>query len=175
MKNWNDMTAEEKTAHAKAQATWKEKRAAEVKELFASLEVELEVLGAPTTITTILAKLKPLVTGGGQGKRETYLTAIFGTEEPADGTTVTYNMVGARGKTSGERMKEGEDFGAYVARLYANKDELLIKYDSMSIGKMVNTLKKRGHIITCDNNTATVTLTKRNIADDSDDNTEGAE
>ena len=101
-----------------------------------------------------MVKASGIVKGGsGTSSRETYLTAIFGTENPEVGKTVTFQYVGIRGP-NGERLKDNETLAQFVVRV----GDISYKYDKTSIGQMLWYLKKRGFNVTKDDDKATVTF-----------------
>ena len=101
-----------------------------------------------------MVKASGIVKGGsGTSSRETYLTAIFGTETPTEGQTVTFQYVGIRGP-NGERLKDNETLAQFVTRV----GDISYKYDKTSIGQMLWYLKKRGYNVTKDDDKATVTF-----------------
>ena len=151
MKKYADYTPEEK-------AKYKEKREEAAYNSYEQLKAELEKLNASTEIMNLLdcmVKASGIVKGGGSGtsNRETYLTAIFGTETPTEGQTVTFQYVGIRGR-NGERLKDNETLAQFVVRV----GDISYKYDKTSIGQMLWYLKKRGYNVTKDDDNATVTF-----------------
>ena len=158
MKKYADYTAEEKAQYKeKREAYWK-KREETAYNSYIQLKEELEKLNAPEQLFTLLdtmVKSSGIVKGGGSGtsSRETYLSAIFGTENPEIGQTVTFQYVGIRGP-NGERLQEGETLAQFVVRV----GDISYKYDKTSIGQMLWYLKKRGFNVTKDDDKATVTF-----------------
>ena len=158
MKKYADYTPEEKQAYKeKRDAYWK-KREETAYNSYIQLKEELEKLQASDTIMSLLeamVKSSGIVKGGGSGtsSRETYLTAIFGTETPTEGQTVTFQYVGIRGP-NGERLKDNETLAQFVVRV----GDISYKYDKTSIGQMLWYLKKRGYNVTKDDDNATVTF-----------------
>lgn len=157
MKKYADYTQEEKQAYKeKRDAYWK-KREETAYNAYEQLKGELEKLQASETIMSLLetmVKASGIVKGGsGTSSRETYLTAIFGTENPEIGKTVTFQYVGIRGP-NGERLKEGETLAQFVVRV----GDISYKYDKTSIGQMLWYLKKRGFNVTKDDDKALVTF-----------------
>jgi len=155
-KKYSEWTAEEKAAYkAKREAYWK-KRDEDLQSNFALLTKELEALKAKPEIMALLAACKK---GAGVekgdravGNRETYLTAIFGSETPAIGQVASYLFIGVRGP-QGERMNAGETMAQFVTRV----GDCAYKYDANTISSMVWYLKKRGHVVENDREKATVT------------------
>lgn len=147
-KKYSEWTAEEKASYkAKRDAYWT-KRNEDAVNGFKALEEELTKLKAPQHIMDLLANTKKsagFAKGEGASNRETYLTAIFGSETPNVGTKATYLYIGVRGP-NGERMLEGEKMGAFVTRV----GDCVYKYDANTISSMVWYLKKRGHKVTND-------------------------
>lgn len=157
-KKYADYTVEEKAQYKeKRDAYWK-KREETAYNSYIQLKEELEKLHASETIMSLLdtmVKSSGIVKGGGSGtsSRETYLTAIFGTETPTEGQTVTFQYVGIRGP-NGERLKDNETLAQFVVRV----GDISYKYDKTSIGQMLWYLKKRGYNVTKDDDKATVTF-----------------
>ena len=157
MKKYADYTPEEKAQYKeKREAYWK-KREETAYNSYVQLKEELEKLKASTEIMQLLdtmVKASGIVKGGGSGtsSRETYLTAIFGTETPIEGQTVSFQYVGIRGP-NGERLKDNETLAQFVTRV----GDISYKYDKTSIGQMLWYLKKRGYNVTKDDDKATVT------------------
>ena len=158
MKKYADYTPEEKQQYKeKREAYWK-KREETAYNSYIQLKEELEKLQASETIMSLLdtmVKSSGIVKGGGSGtsSRETYLTAIFGTENPEIGKTVTFQYVGIRGP-NGERLKDNETLAQFVTRV----GDISYKYDKTSIGQMLWYLKKRGYNVTKNDDNATVTF-----------------
>ena len=157
MKKYADYTPEEKAQYKeKREAYWK-KREETAYNSYVQLKEELEKLKASTEIMQLLdtmVKASGIVKGGGSGtsSRETYLTAIFGTETPTEGQTVSFQQIGVRGP-NGERLKDKETLAQFVTRV----GDISYKYDKTSIGQMLWYLKKRGYNVTKDDDKATVT------------------
>ena len=156
MRKYADYTPEEKAQYKeKREAYWK-KREETAYNSYVQLKEELEKLNASTEIMQLLetmVKASGIVKGGsGVSSRETYLTAIFGTENPEIGQTVTFQYVGIRGP-NGERLKDNETLAQFVTRV----GDISYKYDKTSIGQMLWYLKKRGFNVTKDDDKATVT------------------
>ena len=157
MRKYADYTPEEKAQYKeKREAYWK-KREETAYNSYVQLKEELEKLNAAEEIMQLLetmVKASGIVKGGGSGtsSRETYLTAIFGTETPTEGQTVTFQYVGIRGP-NGERLKDNETLAQFVTRV----GDISYKYDKTSIGQMLWYLKKRGYNVTKDDDKATVT------------------
>lgn len=157
-KKYKDFTLEEKQEYKeKRDAYWK-KREETAYNSYIQLKEELEKLQASETIFNLLdvmVKSSGIVKGGGSGtsSRETYLTAIFGTENPEIGKTVTFQYVGIRGP-NGERLQDNETLAQFVVRV----GDISYKYDKTSIGQMLWYLKKRGFNVTKDDDKATVTF-----------------
>ena len=158
MRKYADYTPEEKREYKeKRDAYWK-KREETAYNSYVQLKEELEKLNASGTVMSLLdtmVKASGIVKGGGSGtsSRETYLTAIFGTETPTEGQTVTFQYVGIRGP-KGERLQEGETLAQFVVRV----GDISYKYDKTSIGQMLWYLKKRGYNVTKDDDKALVTF-----------------
>ena len=158
MKKYADYTAEEKAQYKeKRDAYWK-KREETAYNSYVQLKEELEKLKASDTVMSLLdimVKASGIVKGGGSGtsSRETYLTAIFGTETPTKGQTVTFQYVGIRGP-NGERLNDNETLAQFVTRV----GDISYKYDKTSIGQMLWYLKKRGYNVTKDDDKALVTF-----------------
>lgn len=157
MKKYADYTPEEKQEYKeKRDAYWK-KREEVAFTSYEQLKAELQKLEAPDTVMSLLdtmVKAAGIVKGGsGTSSRETYLTAIFGTENPEIGQTVTFQYVGIRGP-NGERLKDNETLAQFVVRV----GDISYKYDKTSIGQMLWYLKKRGFNVTKDDDKATVTF-----------------
>ena len=157
MKKYADYTPEEKAQYKeKREAYWK-KREETAYNSYVQLKEELEKLKASTEIMQLLdtmVKASGIVKGGGGvSSRETYLTAIFGTETPTEGQTVTFQFVGIRGP-NGERLKDNETLAQFVVRV----GDISYKYDKTSIGQMLWYLKKRGYNVTKDDDKALVTV-----------------
>ena len=158
MKKYADYTPEEKAKYKeKREAYWKKREEAAYNS-YEQLKAELEKLNASTEIMNLLdcmVKASGIVKGGGSGtsSRETYLSAIFGTETPTEGQTVTFQYVGIRGP-NGERLKDNETLAQFVVRV----GDISYKYDKTSIGQMLWYLKKRGYNVTKDDDNATVTF-----------------
>lgn len=158
MKKYADYTPEEKAQYKeKREAYWK-KREETAYNSYLKLKEELESLKASDTVMSLLdtmVKASGIVKGGGSGtsSRETYLTAIFGTENPEIGQTVTFQYVGIRGP-NGERLKDKESLAQFVTRV----GDIAYKYDKTSIGQMLWYLKKRGYNVVKDDDRATVTF-----------------
>ena len=157
-KKYSEWTAEEKAAYkAKRDAYWT-KRNEDLVSNFSALETALVEMKASPTIMDLL---KAVRRGAGADKqsgtvnRETYLTAIFGTETPAPGQSVSYLFVGVRGP-NGERMNPKETMAQFVTRV----GDVAYKYDANTISSMCWYIKKRGHEINNDRNAATVTYVK---------------
>lgn len=154
MKKYADYTPEEKQEYKeKREAYWK-KREETAYNAYEQLKGELEKLHASSEIMSLLetmVKASGIVKGG--SSRETYLTVIFGTENPEIGKTVTFQYVGIRGP-NGERLQEGETLAQFVVRV----GDISYKYDKTSIGQMLWYLKKRGFNVTKDDDKATVTF-----------------
>ena len=157
MKKYADYTPEEKAQYKeKREAYWK-KREETAYNSYVQLKEELEKLNASEQLFNLLdtmVKASGIVKGGGSGtsSRETYLTAIFGTETPTEGQTVSFQYVGIRGP-NGERLKDDETLAQFVTRV----GDISYKYDKTSIGQMLWYLKKRGYNVTKDDDKATVT------------------
>ena len=157
MRKYADYTPEEKAQYKeKRDAYWK-KREETAYNSYVQLKGELEKLNASTEIMSLLetmVKASGIVKGGGSGtsSRETYLTAIFGTETPTEGQVVSFQYVGIRGP-NGERLKDNETLAQFVTRV----GDISYKYDKTSIGQMLWYLKKRGYNVTKDDDKATVT------------------
>ena len=153
-KKYKDFTVEEKQEYKeKRDAYWK-KREETAYNCYEQLKGELEKLKASSEIMDLLdlmVKASGIVKGG--SSRETYLTAIFGTENPEIGQTVTFQYVGIRGP-NGERLKDNETLAQFVVRV----GDISYKYDKTSIGQMLWYLKKRGYNVTKDDDKATVTF-----------------
>ena len=158
MKKYADYTAEEKAQYKeKREAYWK-KREETAYNSYEQLKKELEKLNASDTVMSLLetmVKASGIVKGGGSGtsSRETYLTAIFGTETPTEGQKVTFQYVGIRGP-NGERLNDNETLAQFVTRV----GDISYKYDKTSIGQMLWYLKKRGYNVTKDDDKALVTF-----------------
>lgn len=157
MKKYADYTPEEKAQYKeKRDAYWK-KREETAYNSYEQLKAELEKLHASSEIMSLLetmVKAAGIVKGGsGTSSRETYLTAIFGTETPTEGQTVTFQYVGIRGP-NGERLMDNETLAQFVVRV----GDISYKYDKTSIGQMLWYLKKRGYNVTKDDDKATVTF-----------------
>lgn len=158
MKKYADYTPEEKAQYKeKREAYWK-KREETAYNSYEQLKEELEKLNASSEIMNLLdtmVKASGIVKGGGSGtsSRETYLSAIFGTENPEIGQTVSFQYVGIRGP-NGERLQDGETLAQFVVRV----GDISYKYDKTSIGQMLWYLKKRGYNVTKDDDKATVTF-----------------
>lgn len=156
-KKYKDFTAEEKQQYKeKRDAYWKKREEAAYNS-YEQLKAELEKLKASEEVFTLLdtmVKAAGIVKGGsGTSSRETYLTAIFGTETPEEGQTVTFQYIGIRGP-NGERLKDNETLAQFVTRV----GDISYKYDKTSIGQMLWYLKKRGFNVTKDDDKATVTF-----------------
>lgn len=156
-KKYKDFTEQEKQEYKeKRDAYWK-KREEAAYNAYEQLKGELEKLHASSEIMNLLetmVKASGIVKGGsGTSSRETYLSAIFGTENPEIGQTVTFQYVGIRGP-KGERLQEGETLAQFVIRV----GDISYKYDKTSIGQMLWYLKKRGYNVTKDDDKATVTF-----------------
>lgn len=157
-KKYKDFTEQEKQEYKeKREAYWK-KREETAYNSYLQLKEELEKLQASDTIMSLLdtmVKSGGIVKGGGSGtsSRETYLTAIFGTETPTEGQTVSFQYVGIRGP-NGERLQDNETLAQFVVRV----GDISYKYDKTSIGQMLWYLKKRGFNVTKDDDKATVTF-----------------
>ena len=155
MRKYADYTPEEKAQYKeKREAYWK-KREETAYNSYVQLKEELEKLRASDTVMSLLdtmVKASGIVKGGGSS-RETYLTAIFGTENPEIGQTVTFQYVGIRGP-NGERLKDNETLAQFVTRV----GDISYKYDKTSIGQMLWYLKKRGYNVTKDDDKALVTF-----------------
>ena len=156
MKKYADYTPEEKAQYKeKREAYWKKREEAAYNS-YVQLKEELEKLNASEQLFSLLdtmVKAAGIVKGGsGTSSRETYLTAIFGTETPTEGQTVTFQYVGIRGP-NGERLKDNETLAQFVVRV----GDISYKYDKTSIGQMLWYLKKRGYNVTKDDDKATVT------------------
>jgi hypothetical protein len=117
---------------------------------FTELENELKGLKVPDSILDSVQRLKILVQKVNDKNTETYLTAIFGTETPKEGTTVQYLMVSVRGP-NGERPQTLDEAKNFVV-------EGTIKYKASDIDKMVDKLKERGHNIKVDEVKKTITI-----------------
>lgn len=155
MKKYADYTAEEKAQYKeKRDAYWK-KREETAYNSYLQLKEELEKLNATEQLFTLLDTMVKAagIVKGGTSSRETYLTAIFGTENPTEGQTVTFQYVGIRGP-NGERLKDNETLAQFVVRV----GDISYKYDKTSIGQMLWYLKKRGYNVTKDDDKATVTF-----------------
>ena len=157
MRKYADYTPEEKAQYKeKREAYWK-KREETAYNSYVQLKEELEKLNASEQLFSLLetmVKASGIVKGGGSGtsSRETYLTAIFGTETPSEFQTVTFQYAGIRGP-NGERLQEGETLAQFVTRV----GDISYKYDKTSIGQMLWYLKKRGYNVIKDDDKATVT------------------
>jgi len=155
-KKYSEWTAEEKAAYkAKREAYWK-KRDEDLVNNFANLTKELESLKVPQKVLDLLSACKK---GSGVEKgaksasdRETYLTAIFGSETPTKGQVASYLAIGLRGP-NGERLNANETMGQFISRV----GDANYKYDANTISSMVWYLKRRGHQVANDRNAATVT------------------
>ena len=150
-------TPQKRRLSTKRDAYWK-KREETAYNSYEQLKAELEKLKASSEVMNLLdtmVKAAGIVKGGGSGtsSRETYLTAIFGTETPTEGQTVSFQYVGIRGP-NGERLQEGETLAQFVVRV----GDISYKYDKTSIGQMLWYLKKRGYNVTKDDDKATVTF-----------------
>ena len=156
MRKYADYTPEEKAQYKeKREAYWK-KREETAYNSYVQLKEELQNLKAPEQLFSLLdtmVKASGIVKGGGTSSRETYLTAIFGTETPTEGQTVTFQYVGIRGP-NGERLKDNETLAQFVTRV----GDISYKYDKQSIGQMLWYLKKRGYNVTKDDDKALVTF-----------------
>lgn len=155
VKKYKDFTEQEKQEYKEKRNAYWEKREQVAMQSYEQLKAELKKLNAGENIFTMLdtmVKAAGIVKGGsGVGSRETYLTAIFGTEEPEIGMKVSFQFVGIRGP-NGERMKEGETLAQFVTRV----GDLSYKYDKSSITQMIWYLKKRGFNVIKDDDSATV-------------------
>ena len=89
------------------------KRIARQKKALEQLEKELKRLNASKDIIALLDNFR---TGTSSYNALSYLTRIFGTEEPAIGTKVSFLEAGLKGK-NGERMNAGESMAEFIARV----------------------------------------------------------
>ena len=157
MKKNADYNPEKKTKYKEKREEYWKKREGAAYNSDVQLKEELEKLKASTEIMQLLdtmVKASGIVKGGGGvSSRETYLTAIFGTETPTEGQTVTFQFVGIRGP-NGERLKDNETLAQFVVRV----GDISYKYDKTSIGQMLWYLKKRGYNVTKDDDKALVTF-----------------
>jgi hypothetical protein len=156
MKAYKDYTAEEKAEYKAKRDAYNAKRADNARASFATLEAELKKLGMTPTIEAALMEVKrSLHLEKGVVNRETYLTALFGTETPKPNTTVSYNYIGIRGP-KGERMNPNETVKDFVTRT----GDIVYKYDATTIGQMVWYVKRRGFEVEIDKEARTVTFVK---------------
>jgi hypothetical protein len=90
------------------------RRIARQKKALEQLEKELKRLNANKDIIALLDNFRT----GSQSRSNSmsYMTRIFGTEEPAIGTKVSFLEAGLKGK-NGERMNAGESMADFIARV----------------------------------------------------------
>lgn len=153
-KSYSEWTAEEKAQYKAKKAAYLLKRSEDTAKSFELLESELKKLNASPKVFELVEKCKSRGKGGASN-RETYMSIIFGNENPAPNTKVSYLFIGIRGP-NGERLKQGESIREFVTRV----GDVNYKYDANTISSMVWYLNRRGYTVTNDKNAATVTFVK---------------
>lgn len=124
------------------------KKRDEVESLFNQLLVHLE---KDKVGRDLVESLKSNVLSQ-KGGSETYLTGIFGTEQPKEGLTVTFLMVSVRTAEGGRFIsheKALESLGSGVGTL---------KYDDKKIFSMIEKIKERGYKLDVDSVKRTITF-----------------
>lgn len=153
-KRYAEWTAEEKAAYKAKKVAYLTKRNEDLTSNFAALRAELEKAKVSKKVMELLSACeKGSVAKKGAVHRDTYLTQVFGTEEPAIGQTATYLYIGVRGP-NGERLGEKESIRDFVTRL----GDIKYAIDANTISSMVWYLRKRGYKIDNNRDLATVTF-----------------
>lgn len=107
------MSTEKKLTASDASKKSRQKRIERQKKALEKLEAELKRLNASSDVLALLDHFR---VGQSSYNSLSYLTRIFGSEEPAIGTKVSFLEAGLKGK-NGERMKAGETMAEFIARV----------------------------------------------------------
>jgi len=129
----------------------KQKTKVDIETKFATLLKELTDAKASSNVMQAFEALKGSVLATRDSNSETYLTALFGSEQPAMDTVVPFLVISVRSAQGGRYISQEKAVEALSAGA-------TFKYKDADIFKMVEKVKERGYTLLVDSNARTVTF-----------------